>query len=140
MNNKKNILGEIILSIASVVFFLIVGIIEFSAGSRENKLCQETATAKVTNVIKHTNRGLTNKTVYYEFVVGDTIYKCTDEFTPFITYPKSDTVVVHYNINKPSESYIGDTPCGLKNGIKYLIISLIFVIFPFYFYKIYKED
>lgn len=123
---EKNGVATRILLIILIVGFLISSIIQFRTGYGEKSRCKETMTADITQTRKHSTRGLVDKTVYYEFVVGDTLYKCTDQFSFFVSYPSSATEIVHYNAQKPSESYLGDTPCGVKNGWKDLIVAITF--------------
>lgn len=123
---EKNGLAAKILLIILIVGFFISSMIQFRTGLGEKARCGETMTAAITEVRKHSSRGLIDKTVYYEFVVGDTLYKCTDQFSFFVSYPSSATEIVHYNAQKPSESYLGDTPCGVKNGWKDLFMVIVF--------------
>lgn len=123
---EKNRVVARILLVVLIVGFIISGIIQLRTGYGELSRCEETMTAEITQIRKHSSRGLVDKTVYYEFVVGDTLYKCTDQFSFFVSYPSSATETVHYNAQKPSESYLGDMPCGVKNGWKDLIVAIVF--------------
>lgn len=123
---EKNDVGIRILFVVLIVGFLISSFIQFRTGYGEKARCGEKTTAEITQIRRHSARGLVDKTVYYEFVVGDTLYKCTDQFSFFVSAPSSATETVHYNAQKPSESYLGDTPCGVKNGWKDLIAAIVF--------------
>ena len=120
---KKRVSNIFILLVIIGVF--IAGCVDFYKGYGEKTRCRETATAEITDIRKHSTRGLVDKTVYYEFVVGETLYKCTDSFSFFVSYPKMPTETVHYNAMKPSESYLGNTPCDMKNGVKDFIVALV---------------
>lgn len=132
---EKNQMAIRIMLIILIVGFLISSMIQFRIGFKEKTNCEETMTADITQVRKHSARGLVDKTVYYEFVVGDTLYKCTDEFSFFVSYPRASTEIVHYNVQKPSESYLTDTPCGIKNGRKDLIVAIVFGAILFFVLK-----
>lgn len=135
MVDDKNRKAGIVLTVILTIMFLIAGVVQFNTGYKEKKNCNEKSTAEITEVRKHSSRGLIDKTVYYEFVVGDTLYKCTDSFSFFVSYPSSQTEIVHYNEDKPSESYLGDTPCGIKNGIKDWVCAIIFGLILLLFIK-----
>lgn len=132
---EKSGVATKILLVVLIVGFLISSIIQLGTGYGEKSRCEETMTADITQIRKHSARGLVDKTVYYEFVVGDTLYKCTDQFSFFVSYPSSAKEIVHYNAQKPSESYLGDIPCGVKNGWKDLIVAIAFGAILFFILK-----
>lgn len=123
---EKNGVATRILLVVLIVVFFISSMMQFRSGYGEKSRCGETMIANITQIRKHSSRGLVDKTVYYEFVVDDTLYKGTDVFSFFVSYPSSATETVHYNEQKPSESYLGDTPNGVKNGWKDLIVACVF--------------
>lgn len=122
---KSEVAAKILLAVL-IAGFLISSIIQFGTGYGEKSRCEETTTADITQIRKYSSRGLVDKTVYYEFVAEDILYKCTDQFSFFVSYPSSAKEIVHYNAQKPSESYLGDTPCGVRNGWKDLSVAIIF--------------